>query len=286
MQQLLDSRGRALIERRGVRRSSLANDAYHFLRTAPWAYILGLFAATFLLSNFLFAIAFEVTGAEVSNAHGLLDFFWFSVQSMATIGYGVLAPIDHVANVLVTVEAFFGILFTAIITGILFARFSTPEPRVIFSRVAIIGDHDGERVLQFRMANERTTAIVEATVRLYMTREETLATGEKFRRVYDLALRRNTSPVFALSFLAIHRIDETSPLFKKTVVDLRESNTNFVVTFTGIDDGLASTVHSRFLWTWNDILYDQRFVDMLKLDADGKRYLDLEPIHDTEPQRT
>jgi inward rectifier potassium channel len=190
---------------------------------------------------------------------------------------------DHVGNVIVTVEAFYGILFTAVITGIVFARFSTPAPRVVFSKVAIISEHDGQRALQFRMANERTTAIVEATVRLYMTREEILANGERFRRVYDLALRRATTPVFSLSFLAVHPIDDKSPLYKKTAVDLRETGTNFIVTFMGIDDGLASTVHSRYLWSWNDIVYDERFVDVIRSDPDGKRYIDLSPIHDTEP---
>lgn len=282
-QQLLDARGRALIERRGVRRASLANDAYHFLRTAPWQRILALFAAFFLLSNAVFALAFWLSGAEVTNAHGFLDFYWFSVQSMATIGYGVLAPVDHLANALVTVEAFFGILLTALATGIVFARFSTPAPRVVFSKAAIIAEHDGVRSLLFRMANERTTAIVEATVRLYMTRDEQLANGERFRRVYDLPLVRNTSPVFSLSFLCVHRIDETSPLHKKTAVDLRESSANFVVTFTGIDDGLASTVHTRYLWSWTDVVYDQRFRDVLVTEPDGKRYLDLVPFHDTEP---
>jgi len=266
-----------------VRRQSLGNDAYHFLRTGSWTRVIALAAAAFVLSNLVFATLYWVTGAEVSNAKGFLDLCWFSVESMATIGYGVLAPMDHVANTIMTIEAFYGILFTAMITGIVFSRFSTPAPRVIFSRVAIIAEHDGNRVLQFRMANERTTAIVEATVRLYMTREETLVNGEKFRRVYDLPLRRATSPVFSLSFLAVHVIDEHSPLHRRTAIDLRESSANFVVTFTGIDDGLASTVHSRYLWTWNDLVYDQRFVDVLRTDGSGKRVLDLAPIHDTEP---
>jgi len=285
IQQLLDSRGRPLIERRGARRASLANDAYHFLRTASWPRILMMFAAVFALANLAFAAVLYVGGADVMNAHGFLDDFWFSVQTMGTIGYGYLAPADGLANTIVAFESFFGILLTALITGIIFARFSTPSARVIFSKVALITDHDGQRVLQFRMANARTTAIVEATVRVYMTRDERLANGESWRRVYDLSLKRSTSPVFALSFMVVHVIDERSPLLGKTAVDLREANVNVVVTFTGIDDGLAATVHSRYLWTWNDIVFDERYVDMLKQDHQGKRYLDLAPIHDTEPLR-
>jgi inward rectifier potassium channel len=285
-QQLLDARGRPLIERRGIRRASLANDAYHFLRTATWPRILALFFGFFVAANLFFATVLYLGQARITNAQGFLDDFWFSIQTMGTIGYGYLAPADRLANTVVSLESFFSILFTALITGIIFARFSTPSARVIFSKVALITDHDGERVLQFRMANARTTAIVEATVHVYMTRDEKLANGESWRRVYDLPVKRSTSPVFALSFLVVHRIDEQSPLFRKTAVDLRESNVNVIATFTGIDDQLAATVHSRYLWTWNDITFDERYVDMLKYDDQGKRYLDLAPIHDTEPQRS
>ena len=282
-QQLVDLRGRALIERRGIRRSSIANDAYHLLRTTTWTRIFLLFAAFFLVANVVFAAVYAASGAEISNAHGFLDLFWFSVQTMATIGYGYLAPMDHLANTIVTVEAFFGILLTALITGIVFSRFSTPSARVIFSKVALIADHDAKKSLLFRIANERATAIVEATVRAYLIRDDKLANGETFRRVYDIALRRATTPVFALSFTVIHTIDDTSPFANMTARDLRESNTNIVVTFTGIDDRLAATVHSRYLWTWNDILFDEKFVDLFRVDEQGKRYLDLEKFHDTEP---
>ena len=127
------------------------------------------------------------------------------------------------------------------------------------------------------------TAIVEATVRAYLVRDEVLANGEPIRRLYDLQLRRATSPIFALSFLVVHEIDDKSPLRGMTAVHLRESNVNVIVTFTGTDDSLAATVHARYLWTWNDLVFDHRFADMLKTDEKGKRYLDLAPIHDTEP---
>ena len=202
---------------------------------------------------------------------------------MCTIGYGYLAPADTMANTIVGFESFYGIVLTALFTGVFFARFSTPSARIMFSKVAIIADHDGQRSLQFRMANERTTAIVEATIHLYLTREEKLVTGETMRRVYDLPLRRTTTPVFALSFLVVHVIDEESPLYGITPETLREAQlANIVVTFTGIDDQLATTIHSRYLWSWADIVFDQRFVDLFRLDESGKRILDLGPLHDTE----
>ena len=265
-------------------RKSVLLDAYHLLRTTSWKVIIALFAALFVLSNLLFAALYDLTGATVTNVHGPLDYFWFSVQTMATIGYGYLAPADDVANLLVTIESFTGILLVALITGIFFARFSTPSARVMFSKVALISEHDGKRVLMFRIANERTTAIVEATVRAYLIADEKLVNGETMRRVYDLALRRSTSPVFALSFLVVHEIDANSPLHGRTPDILHEQLANVIVTFTGIDDRLAASVHSRYVYTLGDIEFDRRFADLFRNDPEtGRRYLDMEPFHRTEP---
>jgi len=272
-----------MMRRRGARPTSLADDAYHLLRTASWPRVLLLFAAVFLGSNLVFAAVLWLGHAQITNATGFADDFWFSVQSMGTIGYGYLAPENTLANTVVTIETFYSILLTALVTGIFFARFSTPRSRVLFSKVALISEFDGQRVLQFRMANERTTAIVEATVHVYITRDEQLAHGESMRRVYDLKLRRSTSPVFALSFLVVHPIDTDSPLYGVTPESLRATNTNVVVTFTGIDDQLATSVHSRYVWSVDDILFDRRFAELFKVDEAGKRYLDLGPMHDTVP---
>jgi len=283
-QQLLDARGRPLIERRGVKRSSIGNDAYHFLRTASWTRITLLFFALFLVVNLLFAAILYLGGAEIMNAHGFLDDFWFSVQTLATIGYGYLAPADALSNAVVTVESFVGISLTAVITGVFFARFATPYAKVIFSRVAIIGDHDGKRTLMFRMANARSTAIVEATCHVYVTRDEVLAGGERMRRVYDLPLRRSTSPIFSMSWLATHTIDAQSPITGLTPETLAASNLNIIVTFQGTDDRLAATVHTRYAYNAGDIVFDHRFADIFLTDSQtGARYLDFAQFDITEP---
>src|SRR5438067_12013605 len=135
--------------------SSLRTDAYHFLRTTTWTRLLVFFAALFLISNLAFATLLYGSGAKIDHATTFVDCFWFSVQTMATIGYGYMSPIDHLANTLVTVEAFVGILLTAFITGVVFSRFATPKARGIFSNVLVISDLGDRRVLQFRMANDR-----------------------------------------------------------------------------------------------------------------------------------
>lgn len=281
-----DGRGRSIIERRNLPRgegSTLATDAYHFLRSASWTAIVLLFAAMFIGTNLVFATVLWAFHAGVSNVHGFLDYFWFSVQSLATIGYGVLAPEDTLSNTVVTIESFLGFGFTALTTGVFFARFSTPSARVMISNVAIIGEYDGQRVLMFRLANARTTAIVEASVHVYLTRDELLKSGERTRRIYELQLRTPVQPSFALSWTVYHTIDAASPLHGIQEGDLKPGTGNIIVTFQGIDDRLAATVHKRFSYQAEDLLFNRRFADIIKTDADGTRYLDFAPFHDTEP---
>jgi len=169
------------------------------------------------------------------------------------------------------------------VTGVQTCALPISYAKVIFSKVAIIGEHDGKRTLMFRMANARATAIVEATARVYLSRDEVLVGGERMRRVYDLPLRRATSPIFNMTWLATHTIDEASPLYGMTAENLAKINFNLVVTFQGTDDRLAATVHTRYNYNAEDIVFDRRFVDIIKNDPDGKRYIDFAPFHDTEP---
>jgi len=284
----VDARGRVLVERRGLSRelgSRLANDAYHFLRTTTWTRITLLFALLFLALNLGFGALFYASNA-VTNADGYLDCCFFSVQTIATIGYGGMTPTSTFANSLVAIESFVGIGFTALATGVMFSRFATPSARVMFSRVAVIGESEGQRALLFRMANARSTAIVEATVRLYVSLDSVTSQGEYVRRIHDLELRRDVTPIFALSWTAVHVIDEASPLHGVELRELPPGAMNFIVTFQGIDDRLASTVHTRWTYNSEDLVFGHRFVDILKRDPSGVRYLDFTHFHDTEPVAT
>ncbi len=285
---MVDARGRVLLERRGLPLSGFAaglgSDVYHLMRTASWTTITLIFVGLFLGANVIFATILYFGHANVTNANGFWDMYWFSIQTMGTIGYGVLAPADSLSNVIVTIESFVGIIITALVTGVVFARFSTPSARVIFSKVAIIALYDGKPTLMFRMANARATAIVEATARVYLLRDEKVG-SESVRRIYDITLRRATSPLFTLSFTAYHVVDETSPLWGLTrdQDELRRHGVNLLVTFQGTDDRLAATVHTRYGYSPDDILFDRRFIDIFKVDPEGKRYLDYTPFHETEP---
>lgn len=288
--QFFDRTGRATIERRGLPRDlsgGFAKDAYHFLRTASWTRLLVFMATLWIAVNLIFATILFVGGAQILNAApgSFMDRFWFSIQTMATIGYGYMVPMDGLAHTIVTIESFIGILITAMATGLFFAKFSTPNAKVLFSNVAVIADHEGVRTLMIRMANGRSTAIVEANARLTMTRDETLANGSRFRRVHDLALRRTTSPVFALSWTIFHPIDAASPLHGISAADLQTSLANILVTFTGIDDSLSQPVHTRRAYAFGDLRFDEEFVDILVDDEHGQRYMDFTCFHATRPAR-
>jgi inward rectifier potassium channel len=284
VQPFFDARGRLLIERRGLPHTTFANDAYHFLRTASWTRIILLFIGLFLGTNLVFALVLWLGHASITNATGFADDYWFSVQTLATIGYGVLAPADTLSNVVVTIESLLGIGLTALMTGVFFSRFATTSARVIFSQVAVVHEFDGKPALMFRMANARSTAIVEANIRLYLSRDEQLAGGERMRRIHDLPLLRSISPIFALSWTVYHVLDESSPLHGLTASNMASKIANLMVTFQGIDDRLASTIHTRYSYDPADLVFGRRFVDIIHTDPDrGVRYLDIDQIHDTEP---
>ena len=278
-QSFLDPRGRLTIPRRGLpkaRASELAKDLYHRLRTTTWPRLIAMLGVGWILVNLLFATILYVGDAEILNARvgSFVDRFWFSVQTLATIGYGYFAPADTLANVVVTVESFLGIIMIAMATGLFFAKFSTPIAKVMFSKVCVIADEGEGLVLMLRMANARATAIVEATAHVVYSRDEILPSGARHRRLYDLTLRRSTSPVFALSWTVYHPIDQASPLSGATAESLARENANVFVTFTGIDDSLAAAVHTRFSYATDEIHFGEVFADIIHRDADGSRYLD------------
>lgn len=262
------------------------NDLYHSLTRMPWSVLVALAFLGYLTVNAFFACLYLLGGDCVTNMRpgNFVDAFAFSVQTLATIGYGVMAPHTLYAHVLVAFEALCGVMSFAVITGIVFAKFSRPTARVMFSNVACIGVHDGKRTLMFRMVNERTTSrIVEAQVHLTFTREETTLEGVSMRRFYDMKLVRETTPIFALSWTALHVIDETSPLFNQTPETLRDKSVEIVVSFSGLDEHLSQPTHGRHSYIADEILFDQRFADMISFSPEDGRIFDFRRFHEVLP---
>jgi inward rectifier potassium channel len=260
-------------------------DPYHLFLTIPWTGFVLLIFGSYVAINTLFALAYVLGGDCIANARpgSFVDAFFFSVQTLASIGYGAMYPKTTYANIIVTIEAIVGVMGIAVMTGLAFARFSRPTARVMFSRVAVILPQDGVPTLMFRAANQRRNSILEAQMRVYLMRDEITAEGHFMRRIHDLKLLRQQTPGFALSWSVMHVIDESSPLYGMTPESLSQTNCLLMISLTGIDETVAQVVHARHSYSANDILWNNRFVDILHHASDGHRYIDYSHFHDVVP---
>ena len=268
-----------------MRRRLIPADLYHLLLTSSWPRLLGLLAIAYAAANALFALGYLIEPDAIENARpgSFADAFFFSVQTMATIGYGRMVPRTFLANTLVTLETLTGLLALAMITGLVFAKFSRPTARVLFSRVAVIGRRDGVRAFMFRMANERGNNIVEAQVHVALARQEVTAEGESVRRFYDLELARRLNPIFPNTWTVIHPIVDGGPLHHATATSLAVEDARIVVSVVGLDESYAQTVHARHSYGVQDIAWDARFVDIVTRDANGGLRIDYGQFHDVVP---
>jgi inward rectifier potassium channel len=267
------------------------DDLYHHLLTVSWPRLVAFIAFFYLASNAVFALAYLLGRGSIENARpgSFVDAFFFSVQTMATIGYGKLVPGTDYANTLVTGETLFGLFGVAMVTGIMFAKFSRPTARVVFSRHAVMAPYDGVPSFMFRMANARGNNVVHAEVQLVLAREETSLEGHRMRRFHDLALLRPRSALFAFSWTAIHPVGEASPFYGATPASLEAADAEVVVTLMGYDENLGQTIHARHRYGPGDIVWGGRFVDVLQRTPDGGRRIDYARFHDVvapEPPRS
>jgi inward rectifier potassium channel len=259
------------------RRGAWATDLGHMLLTTTWPRFFLVVVVTYLAINLVFAGLFASCGDCISNARpqSFIDRFFFSVQTLATIGYGQMTPQGVFANILVAVEALVGMLFLALMAGLFYARFTRPTAGVLFSRRAVIGRFEGKPALMLRISNARGDEIIEASASLTMARDEPAHEAGVFRRLYDLTLVRSATPTFSLSWTMIHVIDPSSPLFGATPETLAESRTEFLVLFTGHHQGFGQRVHVRRAYAAEDLVWNARFGDMISDMPNGKRVIDL-----------
>ena len=267
---------RATLSRTEIARPE--NNFYHWLLGTSWSSFLLLVILVYIGANLLFAIAYLVCGdGAITNAQSgsLLDAFFFSVQTMATIGYGRMTPVGTWPNTIVTFEAFFGIVYSALTTGLAFARFTRPTAGVRFSKVAVVGSHDGMQTFKFRIANDRSSHIVEAQLRLWLIAESMTAEGERYRRSVELPLHRSESPVFSLTWTAMHSVDETSALREYLGKAAIERQWHLLITFTGYHESLANQVYARHVYLPKDVQQNASFMDIVTALPDGDRVIDL-----------
>jgi inward rectifier potassium channel len=269
---LIGPLGQTQVQRDGLHYRRIWSDVYHGLLRMSWGWLFLTIFVLFFVLNSIFALAYLAGGNTIENARAgnFWDAFFFSVQTLATLGYGKMAPLGFYANLLSSLEVFAGLLSLALITGLVFTKFSRPTARVLFSKVAVIGPHGGVPCLMFRMANARKNQILEARLNLTLLRDEQTQEGSRMRRFYDMALLRKHSPVFSLTWLAIHPIDKNSPIYGLNAEALAAMNAEIVVSLSGTDDTFLQPVYKQHSYLPEEIIWDASFEDILMTLPGGK----------------
>ena len=243
-------------------------EPYLLALAVSWPLFLALVALLYLAVNLLFAGLYRLDPQGIAGGPGgsvgVVEAFFFSVQTLGSIGYGALHPVSLYANLVVTLESLSGLLFIALTTGLAFARFARSTARIRFSTLAVVHTYDGEPTLAFRLANERRNGLLEARLRVFLSVDEVSREGYCMRRLRPLALQRDQGISFLLVWTAMHRIDADSPLYGLGHEQLRHLNAELVVAFSGVDETLERPVHARSSWSVDQIQFGYCFVDMLE----------------------
>lgn len=275
--------GRRMVTKLGAKRTDFT-DLQHEVMKLSWPRFFGLVLIVYVVLNAAFAVAYMGAPGTIGNAReaSFEDAYFFSLETMATVGYGDMRPLTPYGRVIAAIEVFTGLILFATLTGLVFARLSRPTARVIFSRTMVVGRFNGKPTLFLRAANERNNLILEATATVALVRDETTIEGLRYRRFYDLELVRSRSPAFALTWTIMHTIDEKSPFFGLSADDLSESDASIVATITGLDETMGQSMHARHEYFAANVLYDHRFVDILIEIPGSGPVLDLSRFHHVE----
>ena len=274
-------------ERHGLRRP-LWQDLYHLLMTVSWPKLFLGVALFFTAFNLVFAALYSFDANDIANVDppGYWGLFFFSVETSGTVGYGDMHPRTPYAHVLASTETLMGVTSFALMTGIMFARFSRPQARFLFARYAVVHAVDGLRTLVLRCANARHNIVMEANAHLRLMRTDLTVEGQTIRRVLDLPLRREHHPIFLFGWTLLHVLDEHSPLFGETTESLQASRAFLMLTISGTDETTGQTLMARHVYNPEDLRWDYGFEDILTTDADGVDHFDYTHFHAVRPLAT
>ncbi len=268
----------------GARRYDLG-DPYHVALTISWPVFLGGVVAALALINLLFAVLYCAQPGGLSNTRpgSIEDAFFFSVETLSTVGYGDMAPVTRYAHWLAVTETFSGMAFTAIVTGLIFVRFSRPRAKVLYAENMVLTRHNHQPTLMVRFGNGRMNLLTDAHVRLSVLLRETTAEGQSFRRIHDLELSRAHFAIFGLTLTVMHRIDESSPLHGLSAEALAAEEARFFLSVEARDPALSATVHDLKIYSAQHLRRGMRYANAVTRDAHGNSLADLSRIGAIEP---
>jgi inward rectifier potassium channel len=258
-------------------------DISHRCMTASWPAFIGGAALVFVAFNAVFAFFYWIGNQPIANVPGgaYIDYLYFSIETLSTAGYGDMHPDTHYGHFIATIELFTGIFSMSLMTGLIFARFSRPNARLLFADSPVIFNHDGKPTLMLRLANERHNIISNATAKLWLFKNIVSKEGERLRRFHELQLTQNQNPGLALSWTLYHVLDEKSPLYGLNSDDLAASKISLAVVVSGYDVVAAQTVHAQKIYENSEIRFGHRYVDILSTSDDGRLRVDYGRFHET-----
>lgn len=275
-ERLLNRDGSFNVERTGLKLFSLLNP-YHFLLTMTWKMFIGQTLLVYFLSNVLFGLFYALLGetalvdtSSTPMENIFLRGFFFSVQTFATIGYGTIHPVGIVPNLLVTIESYYSMIMTALVTGIVFARFARPTARILFSDFAVIAPFQDKTAFMVRLVNARNNQMVEVEARIMFSRLVN-ENGRVVRRFDSLELEREKVVFLPLAWTLVHPINENSPLFGLTKEDFEQSNAEFAILLSAMDETYAQVVHTRTSYKPNEIKCGYKFANIYNETEAGEK---------------
>ena len=274
------------LRKTGIARFDLLRDPYHFAVTLSWGAFVLTMLGCMLVINVVFAWFYLAHPGAIQNlrAHDYFSAFFFSLETMATVGYGEMAPASLYGHAVAGVEIVIGMAFTAIVTGLLFVRFSKPQARFLFADQLVVTKHNGIPTLMLRIANGRLTMLTHASAKLGVLLAEMTHEGQLFRAVHDLKLVRNEIPVFPLTWTLMHVIDPSSPLYGLTAKDLEAVDARFYLSVEARDTALGARVQDIHDYTHGFVAFGMRYADAVSRDEAGQTTADLSRLSLLEPE--
>jgi inward rectifier potassium channel len=268
----------------GVPRFDLA-DPYHLALTATWPMFTLAVLSFYAAINVLFATLYAAVPGAIGNARpgSILDGFFFSMETLATVGYGQMYPATTYGHVISVTEIMTGLAFTTITTGLIFVRFSKPQAKILYADEIVVTPYNGLPTLMVRIANGRTSLLTDLNVTLSALIRERSSEGHSMRRVNDLVLVRSKIPMFALTMTLMHRIDETSPLYGHTSQSLLDGDVRLFLSVEARDVAISSTVHDLKGYRAHHVRFGMRYADTVTVDAEGRTMADLTRLSMIEP---
>ncbi len=276
--------GNYTFTKKGVGRFDL-RDPYHLAVALSWPQFLLTLLSLYLAANLVFATLYTLVPGSVANAkpHNFPDAFFFSFETLATVGYGEMYPGNLYGHLVACVEIVCGLAFTAILTGLTFVRFSRPRAKFIFAAKPVVAVHDGCPTLMLRVANGRASLLSDAHAKLNVVLSWKTREGARFRSAQELRLLRAHLPIFPLTWTLMHPMDEKSPLHGFDAAQMEQAEARLFVTLEAYDPTLSSVVHQLRDYEPTDLRFGMRYADAVSDDARGSPVADLTRISALEP---